>query len=163
MFARTQRLLLRPGFPEDALIVAAFGNEAADVLGYARDPLLPAMLILERTEAAPRVIGTCRLRRCASGQVEIGCWIARNRRRRGFATEACAALIEIGRALGLPSIEASHFDGDSASARLLDKLGFGATGLTVSRRRGDGARAPARIMRLGLVATISSDERALAA
>ena len=96
MFARTPRLLLRPGFPEDAPALAAAMSDAAIARNLAvvpwpyslrdaeaflaspRDPVLPSLLILERGEAAPQLVGSCGLGRRPSGAVEMGYWIARS-------------------------------------------------------------------------------------
>jgi RimJ/RimL family protein N-acetyltransferase len=171
MFARTPRLLLRPGFPEDAPALAA---EIADkaiarnlvsvpwpyrirdaeaYLASPRDPVLPSFLIFERTQGAPQLIGACGLGRRPSGAVEIGYWIAKPFWGRGFATEACSALIHIAAALGLPSIEGSHFLDNPASARVLEKLGFEPVGIVAPRMScARGAEVPARLMRLRLSA-----------
>ena len=71
MFARTERLLLRPGWAEDALALASaiadeqvvrnlatapwpYGIEDAEAfLASPRDPAMPSFLITERTEGAP--------------------------------------------------------------------------------------------------------------
>ena len=83
----------------------------------------------------------------------MGYWIARPFWGRGFATEACAALIDIARALGLRQLEASHFIDNPASARVLDKLGFESTGLIAPRMScARGEEVPARLMRLRLAA-----------
>jgi RimJ/RimL family protein N-acetyltransferase len=181
MFARTPRLLLRPGFPEDAPALAAAMSDKAVAHNLAvvpwpytlrdaeafiaspKDPVLPSFLIFERTDAAPRLIGSCGLGRRPSGAVEIGYWIARPYWRRGFATEACGALIEVGRALGLSSLEGSHFTDNPASARVLEKLGFEPLGLIAPRicwaRKEE---VPARLMRLRLNGDVQEEE-ALAA
>src|SRR3954465_11989236 len=119
MFARTRRLLLRPGFPEDAPALArAIADEAIvrnlatapwpfrvrdaeAFLASPRDPVLPSFLVFERTDSAPQLVGSGGLGRRPSGAVEMGYWIARHHWGRGFATEACTALIGIARALGL--------------------------------------------------------------
>jgi RimJ/RimL family protein N-acetyltransferase len=169
MFARTPRLLLRPGFPEDAPALAGaiadqaivrnlavvpwpYGlRDAEAFLASPRDPVLPSLLVFERTRAAPQLVGACGLGRRASGAVEMGYWIARPFWGRGFATEAGAALIAIARALGLPRLEASHFIDNPASARVLDKLGFESTGLIAPRLScARGEEVPARLMRLQL-------------
>ena len=142
MFARTPRLLLRPGFPEDAPALAARlptrrssrnlaiapwpyrMRDAEAFLASPRDPVLPSFLIFERTDGAPQLVGSCGLGRRPSGAVELGYWIARPYWGRGFATEACTALIDIARTLGLPRLEGSHFLDNPASARVLEKLGF---------------------------------------
>jgi len=183
MFARTPRLLLRPGFPEDApALTQAIGDEfivrnlstapwpysvrdAEAFLASPRDPVLPSLLVFERTTAAPRLIGSCGLGRRPSGAVEMGYWIARTSWSRGFATEACTALLGIARALRLEEVEASHFIDNPASARVLDKLGFVSTGLIAPRMScARGVEMPARLMRLRLdVQEIDGEAEALAA
>lgn len=169
MFARTERLLLRPGFPEDApALAAAIADErivrnlatapwpyrmrdAEAFLAAPRDPVLPTFLIMERTDGAPRLVGSCGLGRRPSGAVELGYWIARMHWGRGIATEACRALIDIACALGLPSLEGSHFVDNPASGRVLEKLGFRPTGIIAPRLScARGTDAPSRLYRLRL-------------
>jgi RimJ/RimL family protein N-acetyltransferase len=180
MFARTSRLLLRPGFPEDApALAAAIADEAivrnlATVpwpyrmrdaeafLASPRDPVLPSFLVFERTAAEPLLVGSCGLGRRPSGAVEMGYWIARPYWGRGIATEACRALIAIARALGLPQLEGSHFTDNPASARVLEKLGFAPVGIVAPRLScARGIEVPARLMRLRLAD--AACEEALAA
>jgi len=182
MFARTPRLLLRPGFPEDARALAmAIGDQAIvrnlavvpwpytlrdaeAFLAGPRDPILPSLLVFERTDGAPRLVGSCGLGRRASGAVELGYWIARGDWGRGLATEACAAVIAIAQALGLPSIEGSHFVDNPASGRVLEKLGFEPVGIIAPRMScARGVEVPARLMRLQLVAGRAEEETAIAA
>jgi RimJ/RimL family protein N-acetyltransferase len=182
MFARTPRLLLRPGFPEDAPALAgAIADEAVvrhlavvpwpytlrdaeAFLASPRDPVLPSFLILERTAGAPRIVGSCGLGRRTSGAVELGYWISRPFWGRGLATEAGCALIEIARTLGLAQLEASHFIDNPASARVLEKLGFESTGLIAPRMNcARGEQVAARLMRLKLRAAEVEREAALAA
>ncbi len=169
MFARTQRLLLRPGFPEDSRALAAaipdhgilrnlagapslFSfRDAGALLTQPRDPVLPWFVIVERTSTAPRLVGACGLGRRPSGAVELGYWIARSHWGRGIATEACEALIEIARTLRLPALEGSCFIDNPASGRVLEKLGFEPTGIVAprySRSRED--EGLARMLRLTL-------------
>ena len=173
MFARTERLLLRPGWAEDAPALARaiadeaivrnlatapwpYGvAEAEAFLAAPRDPILPSFLISERTEAAPRIVGACGLGRRPSGAVELGYWIARPHWNRGFATEAAMALLDIARTLGLARLEASHFVDNPASGRVLEKLGFVPTGLTAQRHScARGCEAPSRLLRLRLTADV---------
>lgn len=185
MFARTRRLLLRPGFPEDApALAAAIGDEAivrnlASVpwpylmrdaeafLASPRDPALPSFLVFERTDGSPRLVGSCGLGRRPSGAVELGYWIARPFWGRGLATEAGTALLDIARTLGFPSLEASHFTDNPASGRVLEKLGFEPIGIIAPRLScARGAEIPARLMRLRLqagAAVEEDEEKALAA
>ncbi len=169
MFARTPRLLLRPGFPEDAPALAtaiadqAIARNLATVpwpyhvrdaeafLASPRDPVLPSLLIFERTARAPRLIGSCGLGRRPSGSVELGYWMGRAHWGQGFATEACVALVEIARALGLRQLEGSHFVDNPASGRVLEKLGFLPLGIVAPRLScARGTEVLARLMRLQL-------------
>ena len=183
MFARTERLLLRPGFPEDAeALAAAIADQgilrnlstapspftlrdAQAFLVQPRDPVLPSFVILERTDGAPRLVGACGLGRRQSGAVELGYWIARSQWGRGIATEACSALIEIAKALGLPALEGSYFTDNPASGRVLEKLGFEATGIVAPRYScGRGEEGLARMLRLTLAGQpAASEEEPLAA
>jgi RimJ/RimL family protein N-acetyltransferase len=177
MFARTPRLLLRPGFPEDAPALAtaiadqAIARNLANVpwpysmrdaeayLACPRDPILPSLLIFERGSGAPQLVGACGLARRLSGSVEMGYWIARPFWGRGYATEACRALVDIARTLGLPSLEGSHFLDNPASARVLEKLGFEALGIVAPRMScARGTEVPARLMRLRLQADLPVEE-----
>jgi len=169
MFARTPRLLLRPGFPEDAPALAGAIADQAIVRNLAtvpwpysmrdaeaylvspRDPVLPSLLIFERGTGAPQLVGACGLGRRPSGSVELGYWIAKSFWGRGYATEACVALVDIARTLGLPSLEGSYFTDNPASARVLDRLGFAPLGLVAPRMScARGEEVPARLMRLEL-------------
>jgi RimJ/RimL family protein N-acetyltransferase len=170
MFARTERLLLRPGWAEDAPALArAIADEqvvrnlatapwpfalqdAEAFLAAPRDPAMPSFLITERTDGEPRIVGACGLGRRPSGAVEMGYWIARPHWGRGFATEASLALIDIARTLKLPRLEASHFIDNPASGRVLEKLGFVATGLSAARYScARGGEAIAKLYRLRLM------------
>ena len=169
MFARTSRLLLRPGWAEDApALASALADEmicrdlwgapwpltvgdAEALLSRSRDPVLPAMLIFERTDAEPRLVGQCGLRRRPSGSVELYVWIAPEQRGRGFASEACAALLNIGCTLGIRQLEARHYADSPAAAALLTKLGFRSIGITAQRRSlARRAEAPINLVRARL-------------
>lgn len=183
MFARTPRLLLRPGFPEDApALAAAIADEqivrnlatapwpyrmrdATAFLAAPRDPVLPSLLMFERTEGAPNLVGACGLGRRPSGAIELGYWIARSHWGRGFATEAGTALIDIARALGLSALEGSHFLDNPASGRVLEKLGFTPRGIVAPRMScARGCEYPARLLQLRLDETVSvEEEEAIAA
>ena len=177
MFARTERLLLRPGWAEDAPALAqAIADEtivrnlatapwpyrlrdAEAFLAQPRDPVMPSFLIVERTDHAPRLVGACGLGRRRSGAVELGYWIARGHWGQGFATEASIALIDIARTVRLDRLEASHFLDNPASGRVLEKLGFEPTGITASRLScGRATEAPARMLALELGERTSAEE-----
>ncbi len=163
MFARTQRLLLRPGWAEDATaLAAAIADEAivrnlatapwpyglADAQAFLdapEDATLPRFLLFARTDGAPQLVGACGLSRRPSGAVELGYWIARTHWNQGYATEAGHQLVAIAEALGIERLEACHFVDNPASARVLEKLGFSQTGVTTPRRScARGCDAPAR-------------------
>ena len=95
MFARTERLLLRPGWAEDAPALAAaiademivrnlatapwpYGlRDAEAFLAQPRDPVAAVVPDLRADGRAPRLVGSCGLGRRPSGAVELGYWIAR--------------------------------------------------------------------------------------
>lgn len=150
MFARTERLLLRPGWREDAAaLTEAIGDFAVvGKLSHAPWPyalehaeqflgsdngILPRCLIFARTQGAPRLIGGVGLNE-ADGGVEIGYWIARAYWGLGFATEASQAIVDFAdRSLRLPSLGAGHLADNPASGNVLRKLGFEPTGETAMR------------------------------
>ena len=179
MFARTERLLLRPGWAEDAPALAKaiadqtivrnlasapwpFSLRDAEAFLVApRDPILPSLLVFERTDGEPMLVGACGLGRRPSGAVELGYWISRQHWGRGLASEAGLALVDIARALGLARLEASHFLDNPASGRVLEKLGFQPTGIIAPRLScARGAEIPARYFRLEFAA---AEAEALAA
>jgi len=151
MFVRTPRLLLRPGWIEDAPALAtAIGEEAIvrnlatapypygiddarSFLALAEDARLPRLLAFARTRGVPRLIGGCGLHRDGQGDVELGYWIGRAHWGLGYATEAAGAVLAMGRALGHRRIVAGHFTDNPASGHVLRKLGFRPTGHVVRR------------------------------
>jgi RimJ/RimL family protein N-acetyltransferase len=182
MFARTERLLLRPGWAEDApALAAAIADklivrnlatapwpydlrDAEAFLAQPRDPVLPTFLVFERTDSAPELVGSCGLGRRPSGAIELGYWIARPHWGRGYATEASGALIDIARTLGFTRLEGSHFLDNPASGRVLEKLGFEPLGITAPRLScARGTVAQARLLRLTLDDAELQEDAALAA
>jgi RimJ/RimL family protein N-acetyltransferase len=168
MFARTERLLLRPGWHEDAPALAqAIGDEsvvrnlarapwpygeqdATDYLARDRDPLLPDFLIFSRTLGAPRLIGGCGVSRTVGDGLELGYWIARPYWGLGFATEATRGVMRIARAAGLSGITAGHFLDNPASANVLRKIGFKPTGHIEQRHSiGRGTRVATALFEQG--------------
>lgn len=149
MFARTERLLLRPGFIEDApALVAAIADEAvarntsqpwpyglADANAYLTqpaEPLLPRMLMVRRTGGKPCIVGGIGVRRepdpLGGDRLLLGYWVARPFWGLGYASEAGRAVMANVRAAGLPPLQARHFLDNPASAAVLRKLGFRPTG-----------------------------------
>jgi RimJ/RimL family protein N-acetyltransferase len=176
MFARTERLLLRPGWSEDAQalheairdpgIIRNLANapwpyglaDAEAFLTRERGPHEPCCLIFLRTLGAPKLIGGTGFGRMPDGRHELGYWIARPYWGLGFATEAGRAMIDIARGLRLKRIEASHFVDNPASGRVLHKLGFRPTGAIVERySAGRGANAPSRSYQLVLASETATE------
>jgi RimJ/RimL family protein N-acetyltransferase len=150
MFARTERLLLRPSWPEDAgELHAAIADEgivrnlarapwpytAEEAVRFAtldHDATYPAFLLMLRTDGAPRLIGACGIGE-HKGEAELGYWIARPYWGLGFASEAGRAVMNIARAVGHRKLVAGHFIDNPASGRVLRKLGFRQTGKAEKR------------------------------
>lgn len=162
MFARTPRLLLRPGWHEDAPALSrAIGEEAVvrnltrapwpyalgdaeRFLSHEPDPTLPSFLIAARTAGSPRIVGGIGLNAEADGTVELGYWIARPYWGLGFATEAGAAVIALARdSLRLRRINAWHYLDNPASGHVLNKLGFCPSGHVSQRHSRARGRADA--------------------
>jgi RimJ/RimL family protein N-acetyltransferase len=152
MFARTERLLLRPGWIDDApALTRAIAHEnvamklarlpwpyttadARTFLSLPRKQGDASFLILRRSEGAPEIIGGCGLHD-QDGETEIGYWLTPSMWGQGFATEAGRAVIQIARhSLRLGRLVSGHFVDNPASGRVLHKLGFKPTGKIVPRR-----------------------------
>lgn len=158
MFARTERLLLRPGFAEDAPELARAIGEEAIVRNLAtapwpygeddaqmflemeRDPLHPQLLMIMRTAGRPQIVGGIGYGpRGNSDALELGYWVARPYWGLGLATEAGRAVLSMARANGVRRLHAGHFADNPASGAVLRKLGFRPTGSTAplfSKARG---------------------------
>ena len=143
MFAVTERLLLRPGWTEDAAaLTAAIGNreiarnltrvpfpysqeDAEAFLTLPHDPLRPRFLICLRD--SNRIVGGIGL--SGDAEPELGYWVARDHWGRGYATEAGQAVMALADgSLRLPRITARRATENLRSANVLRKLGFRSTG-----------------------------------
>jgi RimJ/RimL family protein N-acetyltransferase len=168
MFVRTQRLLLRPCWPEDAkalydavaqeviirnLATVPWPYSPADARNFteALHPQhYPQFLLWKRTNAAPQLIGACGLGQ-SNGHAELGYWIARAHWGQGYATEAARAVLGVAKALGHRSLIAGHFTDNPASGRVLDKIGFRETGQVELREsKGRGAAASCALYHIDL-------------
>lgn len=146
MFIRSERLFLRPGWPEDAEELRALlaDNDVArqlaappshpaddyradDCMGEwlapSHEPLLPRFCISLPSALGAKLVGWIGLAR-VSGEVGLACWIGRAFRGQGYASEAARAVLSLARALGHRRIVAEHFADDPASARFVAGLGF---------------------------------------
>ncbi|WP_375393405.1 GNAT family N-acetyltransferase [uncultured Sphingomonas sp.] len=148
MFARTKRLTLRPGWPEDAPDLAkAIAHEsivtkishapwpytiddAAAFLARSRTVDDVVMLITIPDGPAPRLVGCIGLHP-EGDRHELGYWLTPDVWGRGYATEAGRQMLQIARhALGLNRLKAGFYIDNPASGRVLTKLGFRHTGRT---------------------------------
>lgn len=151
MFAVTERLLLRPGWVDDAPALAAAikhrdvamklarlpwpysEDDARDFLAAPRGESDADFLMFARTKGEPRLVGGIGLSE-RDGDMEIGYWLSPSYWGLGFATEAGRAVVQIARhTLRLPRLVSGHFVDNPASGRVLRKLGFRATGEIVRR------------------------------
>lgn len=169
MFARTARLTLRPGWPEDAPALTQTIAHEAVVANLSRAPwpyaLEDAEEFLAKPRAAddarfvilgheadyPRIIGTIAVW-FQDDAYELGYWLTPAAWGRGYATEAGRVMIQMARhALGVKHIRAGHFVDNPASGRVLTKLGFRPTGAVVPRfSLARGAEAPCAVFELDL-------------
>lgn len=159
MFVRTERLLIRPGFIEDAPALAAGIGDLAVARNlssvpwpYSRDDAVAfltgevrtgelASLIFMRSGDAPLLVGGIGLNPVGNDRhdwgigpaMELGYWIARPYWGLGIATEAGRAVIETARSTRMAPVVAAHFVDNPASGRVLAKLGLQPTGRIVPR------------------------------
>jgi len=167
MFHRSERLLLRPPWPEDWKQVLGGIADEGVVRNLARapwpyrsddarqfvqlpvNPMFPRFLITRADNAM--LVGCIGIDE-REGAVELGYWIGRQHWGQGYATEAGEAVLEVARMLGHRKIVAGHFLDNPASGRVLRKLGFEPTGSVTARHScGRGEKALAAEYELELV------------
>lgn len=173
MFARTKRLTLRPGWPEDAAaLTAAIRHEdvvmrlshvpwpytpadAADWLARPRQGADTLFLIFDHpAQAEPRLVGAAGLHP-EDGEIELGYWYTPTAWGKGYATEAGRAVVDIARhALGLGWLGSRYHVDNPASGHVLRKLGFVPTGEARHvHSRAQGREVETMMMRLDFAAT----------
>jgi ribosomal-protein-alanine N-acetyltransferase len=142
----TERLILRPFRLTDAAMVQRLAGDMdiADTTvniphpykdGMAEDWISKhseafdkleglALAITQRVDGS--VVGAISLMAIAKGhQAELGYWIGKPYRNKGFCTEAARSLMRYAFAdLGLHRVHASHFSRNPASGRIMSKLGM---------------------------------------
>lgn len=151
MFHRSQRLLLRPIWPEDWRdLLGGIADEgvvrnlakapwpyhekdAREFTSLPIEPHFPRFLITRARDAA--LVGCIGIDRSDAFEdgAELGYWIARQHWGQGFATEAGRAVLQVAATLGYKRVMAMHFLDNPASGRVLEKLGFEPNG-TISQR-----------------------------
>lgn len=151
MFARTERLLLRPGWADDAAALhEAIAHEAlamklarlpwpytvdhaAAYLAQQADSQNPHLLMFARTAGKPRLVGGIGLD-LSGCEAELGYWISPRYWGLGFATEAARVVVDAARtSLPCRKLVAHHHVDNPASGNVLRKLGFERTGRVISR------------------------------
>ena len=178
MFHRSERLLLRPPWPEDwSQVLGGIADEGVvrnlarapwpyspeDARAFVELPIAfdyPRFLITRADDAS--LVGCVGIDP-HDGDVELGYWIARQHWGQGYATEACQAVLEVARTLGHGRVVASHFLDNPASGRVLEKLAFQPTGRIVERHscgRGEAAPTAEYALSLGEGALLQAERRA---
>lgn len=146
MFARTERLTLRPGWPEDApALLAAIGHAAvvrnlsrapwpytladaqAFISGWAGDPG-PTFLIFAHDRGRCELIGGIGIGPLGEAPHMLGYWLTPAAWGCGYATEAGRAVLDSAATLGIGRVVAGHYVDNPASGAVLRRLGFVATG-----------------------------------
>lgn len=181
MFVRTDRLLLRPGWADDAPALAAAIGEERIIRNLARAPwpygvddakaflsrpatALPNLLVFLRSRQPPELVGGIELSATSESEVELGYWIASAHWNRGFVTEAGRAALAVARhGLRLRRLVASCYHDNPASGRVLEKLGFEATGEASRHSRARGGPVVSRNYALDLCEPVVRQEECIAA
>lgn len=146
MFARTERLTLRPGWIEDApALAAAMGHEAvvrnlsrapwpytltdaeAFVAGWQGEPG-PVFLIFAHDGGRCDLIGGVGIGPLGDVLHMMGYWLTPSAWGRGYAVEAGRAVLDVAATLGIGRVDAGHYVDNPASGAVLRRLGFVATG-----------------------------------
>lgn len=146
MFIRTERLFLRPAFPEDwreihrgladvrvarmlARVPWPYSEDHAREFcnGQGQRGPLSFVMTLPGEPGAP-VIGTLGIGPRGDEAHELGYWLSREYWGQGYATEAARGALRTARALGIERVSAGHFLENPASGRVLYKCGFAETG-----------------------------------
>lgn len=137
---QTGRLSLRPVRPADgAAVVAALGDwQVVRWLAVVPFPYTPddfrRFLDTARPGATWVIADAGGLAGIVSLDGALGYWLARSAWGRGYATEACRAVIAAHFAdPGAAPIRASWHEGNDRSARVLGKLGFVTDGFALNR------------------------------
>ncbi|MFM5929660.1 MAG: GNAT family N-acetyltransferase [Novosphingobium sp.] len=146
MFIRSERLFLRPGWPEDwQELLARIDDEqvtknlakvpwpytADDARWFAaqqQDKRMPHFFVTLPTSSKPAEIIGCVGLGPDGDDTELGYWFAREHWGKGYASEAARAVIGLARTLGHQHLVAGHFVDNPASGRVLRKVGFKPTG-----------------------------------
>lgn len=143
MFVRTQRLTLRPGWPEDAPALARAIDHEAVVRNLSRVPWPYSIeaaetflqhwtdtrfLVFEHQADSVALIGCIGIDAVGGESHELGYWFTPSAWGKGYATEAGRGVLAAAYAAGIRRITSRHAVDNPASGRVLRKLGFTPTG-----------------------------------
>ncbi|WP_294331183.1 GNAT family N-acetyltransferase [uncultured Sphingomonas sp.] len=143
MFVRTQRLTLRPGWPEDAPALARAIDHEAVVRNLSRAPWPYSIeaaetflqhwtdtrfLVFEHQGGTVALIGCIGIDSVRGEAHELGYWFTPSAWGKGYATEAGRGALGAAQAAGIRRVTAGHYVDNPASGRVLRKLGFRPTG-----------------------------------
>jgi RimJ/RimL family protein N-acetyltransferase len=149
MFIRTERLFLRPVWPEDAdalfggiadwtivskLATAPWPYAHEDAVSFCTGKTLSrasaTFLVFKRATPDPELVGGIGFGPLRHGGTpDLGFWIARQHQGQGYAVEAGRGLIALAfDGLGHDRLAAGHFVDNPASGKVLRRLGFMPTG-----------------------------------
>lgn len=173
MFIRTERLFLRPGWPEDWRDIEAgitdlgvirnlssppwpyTEDHAREFAARTQEHKAPHFLVTLPDNREAGVIGVTGLARRDNG-IELGYWFAREHWGQGYATEAARAVVGLARTLGHHRLNSGHYLDNPASGRVLAKVGFRPTGeIDQHHNPARGVTVPVRRMAIDLT---SSDD-----
>jgi RimJ/RimL family protein N-acetyltransferase len=162
MFIRSERLFLRPAWPEDAGEIAQLrtaGEIMSNVpalslpgddegtgllIASARGRTLPSFLMTLPSASGTNIIGAIGLGRDGE-DVELGYWLSSAEWGKGYAAEAARAVLSLARAIGYERVIANQFLEDRASLLVLTRAGFRPTGRQRLLPAGDGGTAAAAV------------------
>lgn len=153
MFIRTERLFLRPAWPDDlddlvqtlaedgiqpTVGVAPLPRTMGDIRAYLereRDPRHPHLIMYLRAPGGAQMVGGIGLEPYDEDEntAEVDFWIAASHKGRGFGREGLLAIMDQARSFGYRRIVASHFTDNIATHRVLESAGFRDTGQVRSR------------------------------
>ncbi|MEM0907357.1 MAG: GNAT family N-acetyltransferase [Pseudomonadota bacterium] len=137
---KTPRLILSAPSMDDAQGLVAAANDyevvrwlerlphpytAADAAFFIQEVSPREVTYVVRTVDGGAIVGAVSLKPLSQEVADIGYWLGRCAWGKGFGTEAVAAVVQMGvQRIGLTEIGATVFKGNTASIRVLEKLGF---------------------------------------
>lgn len=177
MFIRSERLFLRPGWPEDredllsqlcdTQVVRQLASgpwsdhisEEGLITDVPQNDRYPHFFVTVPGAQGARLVGTCWIAEGDGGMPELGFWFAREEWGKGYATEAVSAVLRLACTLGHREVTARMFVDSPAADRVLRNVGFAPTGLVrpqynIEQR----AEVPALVYRCCLGAACNSDK-----